>query len=570
MNNYQRITTRKPEGIENKRAFLIGSGIASLAAAEYLMRDGHMKGSQITIFEQDGLSGGAMDGAGNPQDGYIVRGGREMEEHYECVWDLYGKIPSIEEEGRTVLEEFKELNDVEPSYSKVRLIYNRGEKDNSNTLGLNKEHVKALTNLLLTKEDDLGKKSVEEYFDKSYFETDMWLYWRSMFAFEIWHSVVEMKRYMHRFIHLIPGMSRLKGLVFTKYNQYDSLILPLKNLLESKGVKFQFNTTVNDLDIDITAGKKTVIAIQITQNGKDEVINTTANDLVFFTNGSMTENSTLGDMNNAPILDTSEGSVWKLWKNVAAKDKAFGNPDVFCSDIDKTKWESYTITAKGTKMRKLLENYAEREFLPNKIGTGGPVTAKDSNWLLTFTVSRQPHFKDQPENYTVAWAYGLLADNKGDFINKKMSECSGKELLQELLYHLGIAESDMQEYIDECMVVPAMMPYITSQFMPRVKGDRPEVIPEGSVNLAFLGQFCEIKDDCVFTVEYSVRSAIMAVYSFLNLEKKVPEVYASQYDIRVLSTATKTMKSEHEGIGKRIIESIIKKKLANTTFEDLV
>ena len=427
-----------------------------------------------------------------------------------------------------------------------------------------------MTKLLLTKEEDLGAQTVEEYFDESFLETDMWLYWRSMFAFEPWHSVVEMKRYMQRFIHLMPGMSTMQNLLFTKYNQYDSLILPLKNLLESKGVKFEFNTTVTDLDIDYSDNKKTVTGIHLTRKGTEEILKTTANDFVFFTNGSMTENSTLGDMNHAPILDTSEGAIWSLWKKVAAKDDAFGKPEVFCSNIDKTKWESYTITAKGTKMRKLLEGFAEREFLPHKTATGGIITVKDSNWLLSVTVNRQPQFKNQPEGITVAWAYALFPDNKGDFIDKKMSDCSGKELLQELLYHLGIAENEMQEYIDECIVIPAMMPYITSQFMPRVKGDMPEVIPEGSVNLAFLGQFCEIEGDCVFTVEYSVRSAIMAVYSFLDIEKKVPEIYASQYDIRSLSAATKAMKSDHAGIVKKFIEAIIKKKLANTTFEDLV
>lgn len=570
MNNYQRITTRKPKGIENKRAFLIGSGIASLAAAEYLMRDGHMKGNQITIFEQDGISGGAMDGAGNPENGFVARGGREMEEHYECLWDLFGQVPSIEEEGRTVLEELKELNDADPNFSNVRVIFNKGEKDRNTDLGLEEKHSKELTKLMLTKEEDLGAKSVEEYFDASYFETDMWLYWRSMFAFEPWHSVVEMKRYMQRFIHLMPGMSRMKKLIFTKYNQYDSLILPLKKSLESKGVKFEFNTTITDLDIDFSDNKKTVKAIHLTRKGTEEVIKTTSDDFVFFTNGSMTENSSLGDMNNAPLLDKSEGAVWGLWKKISAKDEAFGKPEVFCGNIDKTKWESYTITATGTKVRKLLESFAEREFLPNKTATGGIITIRDSNWLLSVTVNRQPQFKNQPDDCTVAWAYALYPDNKGDFIDKKMSECSGRELLQELLYHFGISESDMQEYIDECIVIPAMMPYITSQFMPRVKGNRPEVIPENSVNLAFLGQFSEIKDDCVFTVEYSVRSAIMAVYSFLKLEKNVPEIYASQYDIRALATATKTMKSEHEGIGKKIIESIIKKKLANTTFEGLV
>ena len=570
MNNYQRITPRKTEGVENKRAFLIGAGIGSLAAAEYLIRDGQMKGNQITILEQDNLSGGAMDGVGNPENGFVVRGGREMEEHYECLWDLFGQVPSLEEEGRTVLEEFKELNDADPNFSNVRVIFNKGEKLRTKTLGLSEKNAKELTKLLLTKEEDLGGQTVEEYFDKSYLETDMWLYWRSMFAFEPWHSVLEMKRYMQRFIHLMPGMSTMRDLLFTKYNQYDSLILPLRKRLEEKGVNFEYDTTVTDLDIDFSDNKKTVTAIHLNRAGADEVVKTTANDFVFFTNGSMTENSTLGDMDNAPVLDRSEGAVWNLWKRIAAKDSAFGKPEVFCSDIDKTKWESYTITAKGTKMRKLLEDFAEREFLPHKTATGGIITVKDSNWLLSVTVNRQPQFKNQPADTTVAWAYALFPDNKGDFIDKKMSECSGRELLQELLFHLGIEENNMQEYIDECIVIPAMMPYITSQFMPRVQGDRPEVIPDGSVNLAFLGQFCEIKDDCVFTVEYSVRSAIMAVYHFLNLEKNVPEIYASQYDIRALAAATKTMKSEHEGVIKKVVEAVIKKKLANTTFEDLM
>lgn len=570
MNNYQRINTRKPEGIENKRAFLIGSGIASLAAAEYLMRDGNMEGNQITIFEQDGISGGALDGAGNPENGFVARGGREMEAHFECLWDLYGEVPSIEEEGRTVLDEFKELNDIDPNFSNVRIIFNRGEKHRRKDLGLEDKHSAVLSKLMLTKEEDLGTKTVEEYFDKSFLDTDMWLYWRSMFAFEPWHSVVEMKRYMQRFIHLMPGFSTMRGLLFTKYNQYDSLVLPLKKLLESKGVKFEFHTTVTDLDIDFTDDNKIVKAIHLNKKGKEAVINTSANDLLFFTNGSMTENSTYGDMDTAPILNRGEGAVWSLWKKIASKDKSFGKPEVFCSDIDKTNWESFTITAKGTKMRKLLESFAEREFLPNRTATGGIITIRDSSWLMSVTVNRQPQFKNQPEDVTVAWAYALFTDNKGDFIDKKMKDCSGRELLQELLYHFGIDEDDMQAYIDECIVIPAMMPYITSQFMPRLLGDRPEVIPENSVNLAFLGQFCEIEGDCVFTVEYSVRSAITAVYKFLDLEKSVPEIYGSQYDIRVLAEAVKTMKSEHEGIGKKLIEHIIKKKLTNTTFEDLV
>ena len=570
MNNYQRIHPRKPENIEQKRAFLIGSGIASLAAAEYLMRDGSMKGEQITIFEETGIAGGALDGQGNPDDGFVARGGREMEAHYECLWDLYGEIASIEEEGRTVLDEFRELNEIDPNFSKVRVISNRGEKHRRTDLGLHEKHTHELTKLLLTKEEDLGKQTVEEYFEDSFFETDMWLYWRSMFAFETWHSVVEMRRYMQRFIHLLPGMSTMRGLVFTKYNQYDSLVLPLKKHLEAKGVQFRFNTTVTDLDIEISNEEKTVTAIHLQSNDTEEIITTTKHDLVFFTNGSMTENSSMGNMERAPSLDRSEGAVWRLWKKIAAKDPSFGKPEVFCSDIDKTKWESFTITAKGEKFRSLLEDFAERKFLPHRTATGGIITIKDSSWLMSVTVNRQPQFKNQPSDTTVAWAYALFPDNKGDFIDKKMSECSGRELLQELLYHFGIEKDAMQEYIDECIVIPVMMPYITSQFMPRLKGDRPEVIPEGSTNLAFLGQFCEIANDCVFTVEYSVRSAITAVYGLLKLEKPVPEIYPSIYDIRALAKAVKTMKPEDEGILTKIAEYVVKKKLQNTSFEDLL
>ncbi len=511
-----------------------------------------------------------MDGAGNPEDGFVARGGREMEAHYECLWDLFGQVPSIEEKGRTVLDEFRELNEIDPNFSKVRVIYNRGEKHRRTDLGLHEKNTQELTKLLLTKEEDLGTQTVDDFFDSSFFETDMWLYWRSMFAFETWHSVVEMKRYMQRFIHLMPGMSTMRDLLFTKYNQYDSLILPLKKYLESKGVHFVFNTAVTDLEIEIEGDSKTVTAIHLNKEGQEETIPTAPDDLIFFTNGSMTENSSLGDTDTAPVLDRSEGAVWHLWKKIAAKDAAFGKPEVFCSDIAKTKWESFTITAKGSKMRELLESFAERKFLPHRTATGGIITVKDSNWLLSVTVNRQPQFKNQPKDTTVAWAYALFPDNKGDFIDKKMSECSGRELLQELLYHFGIDEGEMQAYLDECIVIPAMMPYITSQFMPRAKGDRPEVIPEGSVNLAFLGQFCEIEDDCVFTVEYSVRSAIMAVYGFLNLEKPVPEIYPSRYDIRALAAAVKTMKTDDEGILKKVAEHVIKKKLENTTFEELL
>lgn len=565
MSNYEKINTLKPEGITNKKAYLIGSGIASLSAAAYLILDGHMDGKNITILEEGKLLGGAMDGYGNAKDGYIIRGGREMEAHYECCWDLFSKIPSLTNYDRTVLDEFRELNIKDPNEATCRVLHNCGVKLESSSLGLNSSHVQELTKLFLATEEALGNITVEQYFSTSFLETDMWLFWRSMFAFENWHSVVEMKRYMERFMHLLPGMSKLKDILFTKYNQYDSLILPLKNWLESKNVVFQLNSQVKDLDINIDGDIKTVTAIHLSHDGKNKVINTTNDDLVFVTNGSMTECSSLGNMHKAPVLNRDLGGCWELWSNIAKKHSSFGKPEVFCGDIDKSKWESFTITCTDSKMGEVLKNLTGKDPYSGNIVTGGIMTIKDSNWLLSVTCNRQPHFINQPENVLVLWAYGLFADNIGDFVKKRMCDCTGEELLTELLYHLGY-EADIPEILKTCNVIPCMMPYITSQFMPRKKGDRPDVVPKGSVNLAFLGQFAEIPNDCVFTVEYSIRSAMIAVYTLLNLEKKVPEIYPSKYDIRVIIAATKTLYSGHPIPG----ESILRKLLQNTSFDGLI
>ena len=81
---------------------------------------------------------------------------------------------------------------------------------------------------------------------------------------------------------------------------------------------------------------------------------------------------------------------------------------------------------------------------------------------------------------------------------------------------------------------PTMMPYITAFFMPRRKGDRPDVIPDGCVNAAFLGQFAETPRDTIFTTEYSVRTAMEAVYGLCAVDRGVPEVWGSVYDVRAL------------------------------------
>lgn len=596
--SYRNVVASRKDGIEKKSAYLVGGGIASLAAAAYLIRDGHMAGEKITILEQLDVTGGCLDGSGNAIDGYIMRGGREMEAHFECTWDLFSFIPDLMRKDpnemptnpkpelvpnpeQTVLKSIRDINQWDPNSSKCRLMSNCGEPDRDSSLGLSLSHVMELTKLTLKTEEELGATTVEEFFSESYFKTNMWYFWTSMFAMETWHSVVEMRRYMQRFMHLMPTMSKLEDILFTTYNQYESMVLPLQTWLESKGVNFDLKTQVTDLDIEIVNGEKTVTAIHLLRgsSSESETISTTADDLVFVTNGSMTENSTTGNNNEPAILNREDGACWKLWKNIAATDPAFGKPEVFCSHIDKSKFVSFTITATDSPIANLLEKFTGVAPYSHKAVTGGIMTIKDSSWLMSVTCHRQPQYRSQPvgdyqpkqhedqpdRNVLVIWGYGLFPDNIGDFVKKKMSDCTGEELLAELLYHWG-AEEKIPAIMKTVKVIPCMMPYITSQFLPRIKGDRPEVVPDGSKNLAFLGQFTEIPEDCVFTVEYSVRSAIMAVYKLLDIkDKSVPEVYPSKLDVHVIIKAVETM---HNGSipGEYLLSHLLK----NTSLQGLL
>ena len=532
----------KPAGIEEKSAYLVGSGLASLAAACFLVRDAQMPGKNIHILEAMDIAGGACDGIDDPTRGYVMRGGREMEDHFECLWDLFHSIPSLEIPGASVLDEYYWLNKHDPNYSLCRATEHRGEDAHTDgKFRLSQKGSMEIMKLFFTKDEDLYDKTIEDVFDDEVFRSDFWLYWRTMFAFENWHSALEVKRYFQRFIHHIGGLPDFSALKFTRYNQYESLILPMQKYLEAAGVEFRFGTEVTNVRFEVKDGKKTARAIECrTKNGEME-IPLTEKDLVFITNGSCTEGTIYGDQDHAPLGDAEVRSsgCWSLWKKIAAQDPAFGHPEKFCSDIEKTNWESATVTTSNEEIIDQIKKICRRDPRTGKVVTGGIVSCRDSSWLLSWTINRQGQFKNQKKDEVCVWVYSLFTDVPGDHVKKPMKECTGKEITAEWLYHLGIPVEDIDRLAGEaCNCTPTMMPYITAFFMPRRAGDRPDVIPDGSVNAAFLGQFAETPRDTIFTTEYSVRTAMEAVYGLCGVDRGVPEVWGSVYDVRELLDST--------------------------------
>ncbi|CAD5244217.1 oleate hydratase [Thermococcus camini] len=535
MLNYRRTTPRKIPDIKERKAYFVGGGIASLAGAVFLIRDAKMPGKNIYIIEKTPVNGGCLDGSGTPENGYLLRGGRMFEEHYEATWDLLGSIPSLDDPEKTILDEVVEFNKEYVGSSKCRLVGTPGKKVDFSKYGLTVRHLNEMNELILTPEEKLAGITIEQWFSKDFFETNFWYFWATMFAFQPWHSVAEMRRYMLRFMHLVPGMNRIEGVKRTPYNQYDSIILPIQKWLQERGVNFIMGTTVVDVEIEERDGTKYVTKLHLKgQHGGTIEVN--PKDLVFITLGSMVDNSTYGDFNHPPVLNRGEGDSWRLWRKLVEKDPALGNPDAFASDIDKTKWESFTITFRGDRFLKMLE-----EFTGNRTGTGGLVTFKDSSWLMSIVAFRQPHFRNQPDDVTVLWGYGLFVDKPGDYIKKPMSQATGKEIFLELLYHLGWLDRKDELLETVINVRTAMMPYITAHFMPRKPGDRPPVVPENYGNLALLGQYVEIPGECVFTVEYSVKSAMIGVYTLLDLGREAPPAYTPYQEIPVLLKAAETL-----------------------------
>lgn len=554
-----------------EKAYMIGTGIANLAAGIYLIRDGGWSGNQITMFGLE--KHGANDGAavadyeqeyGNQSlsnnRGYLAKGGRMLnEETYENLWDILRSVPSLDNPGQSVTDDILNFDHAHPTHDVARLmdkkngIRNNGGADDYNRMQFNNKDRYLLSKLMMmpeSKEDKLNDISIAEWFAESphIFSTNFWYMWETTFAFKKESSAMELRRYMNRMILEFSRINTLEGVTRTPYNQFESIILPMRKYLADQGVEFINNRKITAFNFKDTPLRDDIIVTGLeyedVESGETGKIEVDENDLVFDINGAITDSSSMGDFNTPVKENTEYAPSAALWKQATEHFYNLGNPDKFFNDRAQSEWMSFTVTTNNHYLVNEISRITQQEP-GNALNTW-----VDSNNLLSIVVHHQPHFHAQKENETVFWGYFMFPRKNGDYVDKPVIEMTGKEMLQELLGHLSEVDraadniiNHEEEIMDSIVnVIPVYMPYASALFNQRAMGDRPDVVPKNSKNLAFVSQFAEMPFDMVFTEQYSIRAAQKAVYHFMGIpESQMTPVHHYEKDPKVLLKATKTM-----------------------------
>lgn len=365
------------ESSRNAHLWIVGSGIAGMAVAAVAIRDAGIPGEHIHILEQLGIAGGSLDGAPSPKEyaGWVTRGGRMLEEEAYCAtWDRFDSIPSLEDPAVSVRQEILDFNVRVPTHSNARLIDKNHEILNAAEYGFNTADRAELMRLLALSEKALGARRINDLFSEHFFQTNFWQMWRTTFASQNWHSATELRRYFVRFIQEFNRIHTLSGVRRTKYNQYDSLVVPLQNWILDHGVDVRFATRVTDVDFSDSAGSRRATSLHIdTDDGKSEIA-LGENDYTFITLGSITADTSFGSNDTvAPLIRDRVDRSWSLWDEISKKETDFGRPNTFYGNVDENKWESFTLTMHGDLLLKRIV-----EFSRNDPGTGALMTWVDS------------------------------------------------------------------------------------------------------------------------------------------------------------------------------------------------
>jgi oleate hydratase len=528
------------------KAHIVGGGFAGLAAARLLIRNARVPGPDITIYEAKSKLGGGYFVDGDPQHGYNLPGS-VFDKEFRCGFDVLSDIRTLGYPNIYVSEQFFTFNNEHPFDDQTHIVSRDLSPFRQSRYGLNMCDGVRLAKLSLSSEASLDGKRIEEFFPARFFRTEFWLLWSTIMGSLPQHSLIEFRRYMNRFVYLFPDLSSMAHVLRSQFNQYEAFVKPLAARLDEDKVNFVKDAFVSDIGFAESGSRLTVDRLDVVRGGNASTVKIAPEDIVLVTTGSQAADYSAGTMSTPPGPPRNPGQSWALWEKLAQKDKRFGNPDAFfgTARIADSRWVTFTVTTTSRDFIDAIINLTH-----SGEGSGGLLTLKDSNWVLSFSIFDQPEVLGQPPGTEVVgqppgtyvwWGYGLYPDRDGDIYKRPMRQCTGEEILREILHHLGMKDGEpiTEKIVSTSICIPCDMPYVNNIWLPRKKGDRPAVVPEGVTNLGLMGQYVELEKDIAFTFEYSTRSAWEAIYRLLKRGPAPPDVYQGQWDPKGVWAATK-------------------------------
>jgi oleate hydratase len=515
------------------KAHIVGGGFGGLAAAGYLIRNAQVPGHDITIYDADERLGGGLFLSGSAATGYNMPGS-VFDSEFRCTFDLLKSIPSASDPNVSVTDEFFTFNRQHPLLDRARLIDRNGRAIHGPRFGLSLCDGFHLARLALTPEAWLEGRRIEEFFSPRFFSTEFWLIYSTIMGSLPQHSATELRRYLNRTLHLFPDLSDMAHILRTPVNQHQAFIEPLVAWLRERGVQFRTRTFVRDIAFAGAPERLTADRLDYEREGVATSVAVAPDDLVLLTTGSQSADASVGSMTEAPSR-RHNGQSWQLWKQLAQKHPDLGNPDVFFGSaiVPDAHWVNFTVTTTGSEFLAAMATLTGSET-----GKGGLVSLVDSSWLLSLSIFHQPEVIGQPPGTHVWWGYGLFPERIGEFVRKRMDECSGAEILEEVLRQLRF-DRQRDAIMASSICIPCDLPYVNNIWMPRKNTDRPSPVPAGATNIGLIGQYVEVSRDVAFTIEYSARTAWQAIHHLLKRGPPPPPVYQAQYDLAALWAALK-------------------------------
>ncbi|RDW93380.1 uncharacterized protein DSM5745_00702 [Aspergillus mulundensis] len=523
-----------------KECWLVGGGMSILAAAVHLIQEANIPGTHIHIAELHPHSGHEDTNYGDATNGYTIHAGLQPSFYEPCTQHFLSLVPHPAEPGKTLLdvveakrkEMLSGMQQTEAGAGAwTRLVAQTDSgpgRVDAKKMNLRLKDRLDLLSFMLQSEESLGERSIRQCFDFQFFDSTFWVLWSTSFAIQPQHSAVEFQRHLSKYLDKLEQLSGPQVMGHMQYMFRDLLITPTIEYLKKRGVSFAMYRDAEILFTDSPdpGARPAASQINLITDREDLVtISIDPNDIVIASLGPASSPSALGSHTKSVahelyVADPEIGDSWALWDHLVAESRQhprqlpqlhFGNPSNFKSRFSEAKLVTFTITLRSPAF---IDLYTR--LTGNEPGAGAFTTIADCAWHLTINVPKQPVFPDQPKDVQVVWGYGMTPERNGEFIAKPMYECSGEEILLELVAHLGFPTHPI---VSTSTVIPCIMPYATSGMLTRGPGDRPPVV-NGVSNLAVVGQFVDIPGDTSFSMDYNIHGAQIAVYELCALERE--------------------------------------------------